>query len=295
MIASMDNVVRYRGRVATAQEVGVIRQMMQEQPQSGRRDLSRRLCQLWNWVQPNGQLRDMVCRGYLRHLEAAGLITLPPPRRQSPGRLFRRQLPEHVEIDQTPLELSLRELGPLVIRQVRRSPEERLCDGLIAQYHYLGACWPVGAHLKHLVFAGERPVAAFAWSSPPRHLGARDRHIGWTQQQRQRNLHLIAYQTRFLIMPWVRVPHLASHLLGRMTKVLVQDWQRIYCHPLYFLETFTDPKLYPGTCYRAANWTHLGQTTGRGKNDQTHLVNRSIKAVWGYALVEDFRERLRDA
>jgi hypothetical protein len=291
----MEKVLTYRGRVATSADVETIRRLLAEHPGESRAEISRRLCRAWNWVQPNGELRAMVCRGYLLKLHRAGLIQLPARQRGPRGPIVRRRIPPQVEVDESPIGCSLRELGPLLIRQVRRSPEERLCDGLIAQYHYLGACWPVGAHLKHLVFAGERPIAAFAWSSPPRHLGARDRHIGWTQEERRRNLHLIAYQTRFLILPWVRVPHLASHLLGRMAKVVVQDWQRLYRHPLYFLETFTDPSRYRGTCYRAANWSYLGVTTGRGKNDQTHLVNRSIKAVWGYALVEDFRERLRDA
>ena len=295
MFFGMEPVLRYRGRVTSAEDIEFIRRLLIEHPEENRTEIARLLCHAWEWVQPNGELRAMVCRGYLLRLGRAGLIELPAPRRAPPKVVARRRLPDQVQVEQTPIECSLRQLGPLEIRQVRRSAEERLCDGLIAQYHYLGACWPVGAHLKHLVYAAERPIAALVWSSPPRHLGARDWHIGWTQEQRRCNLHLIAYQTRFLIMPWVRVPHLASHLLGRMVKVVARDWQRFYRHPLYFLETFTDPGRYRGTCYRAANWTMLGLTTGRGKNDQTHLVKHSIKMVWGYALVEDFRERLRDA
>jgi hypothetical protein len=291
----MDKLLTYRGRVATPEEISFIRGLIAEHPTESRARISKRLCRIWNWVQLNGALRAIVCNGYLLRLAEAGLIELPARQKKSPGPHVRRKIPPRVEIDRSPISCSLSQLGPLRIRQVRRSPEERLCEGLIAQYHYLGACWPVGAHLKHLVLAGERPIAAMAWSSPPRHLGARDRHIGWTQEERRRNLHLIVYQTRFLILPWVRVPNLATHLLGCMAKVLPEDWQRLYCHPIYFLETFTDPSRYHGTCYRAANWTCLGQTTGRGKNDQTGLVNRPIKTVWGYALVEDFRERLRDA
>ncbi|MDP2706054.1 MAG: DUF4338 domain-containing protein, partial [Burkholderiales bacterium] len=155
-----------------------------------------------------------------------------------------------------------------------------------------GYTQPVGEHLKYLVCAQGRPVACVAWSSAPRHLGSRDRFIGWGLQARRQNIGLLAYNTRFLILPWVRVPHLASHILGRRARMLSADWQRMYGHPIYFIETFIDPQRFRGTCYRAANWTLLGVTTGRGKDAPTHQVNRSIKQVLGYALVKDFRQRL---
>jgi hypothetical protein len=151
----------------------------------------------------------------------------------------------------------------------------------------------VGEHLKYLVFAqGGRPVACSAWSSSPRHLGCRDRYIGWSASARRRNIRFLAYNTRFLILPWVAVPHLASHLLGRMARQLSADWERLYGHPLYFLETFVDPQRFRGTCYRAANWVTLGRTTGRGKDDHTHRPNRPIKEVLGYALTPRFRALL---
>ena len=151
---------------------------------------------------------------------------------------------------------------------------------------------PVGEHLKYLVFARGRPIACMAFSSAPRHLGSRDRFIGWDKQARLKNIGLLAYNTRFLILPWVTVPHLASHILGRMARVLSADWQRLYGHPIYFVETFIDPARFRGTCYRAANWIYLGQTTGRGKDAPTHKPNRPIKQVLGYPLVKDFRQRL---
>jgi hypothetical protein len=156
----------------------------------------------------------------------------------------------------------------------------------------LGYSPPVGEHLKFLVRAQGRPIACFAWSSAPRHLGPRDRYIGWSREVRQASLRFVAYQTRFLILPWVRVPHLASHLLGRMARQLSADWQRVYAHPIYFTETFVDPERHRGTCYRAANWILLGETTGRGKNDLTHRPNRSRKLVFGQPLVRDFRRQL---
>jgi hypothetical protein len=150
----------------------------------------------------------------------------------------------------------------------------------------------VGEHLKYLVCAQGRPIACLAWSSAPRHLGCRDRFLGWSAEARRRNIRFLAYNTRYLILPWVQVPHLASHILGRMVGVLVRDWQRVYGHSLWFLETFVDPQRNRGTCYRAANWVVLGRTTGRGKNDQTGKPNRPIKEMLGYPLRRDFRQLL---
>jgi hypothetical protein len=291
----MQATLSYRHRVITDADVAFVRQLIAENPQCSRSALSFKLCKAWNWVQPNGALRDMVCRGMMLMLHRQGLIELPPVRH--PGRISLmqgrdRDKPEAVIIEQTPLSMSLAELGPLQFRQVRRTPEEALFNSLLQQHHYLGYSQPVGEHLKYLVFARGRPVACMAWSSAPRHLGSRDRFIGWDAQARLHNIRLLAYNTRFLILPWVQVPHLASHILGRMARRLSADWQQLYAHPIYFVETFIDPQRFAGTCYRAANWTVMGQTTGRGKAAPTRAVNRSIKQVLGYALVKDFRQRL---
>jgi hypothetical protein len=159
-------------------------------------------------------------------------------------------------------------------------------------HHYLGYEQPVREHLKYLVLAQGRPVAGLAFSSSPRHLGSRDRYIGWGAEARRRNIHFLAYNTRFLILPWVRVEHLASHILGRMAARISADWQRMYGHPIYFLETFVDPERFRGTCYRAANWVLLGKTTGRGKQSNSYVPNRSIKEVLGYTLTPKFRDLL---
>lgn len=282
--------IKYQGRVATSEEIEFIRSLIADNPDESRRSLSKKLCEAWNWVQPNGRLRDMMCRGFMLQLHRAGLITLPekkftPNNPLSGG----RKKPERVEVDQSPITGSVKELRPLEVRQVRWTDQEVLYAGLIEQHHYLGYCHPIGEHLKYVVFAHDRPVACFAFSSAPRHIGCRDRFIGWDQEQRKKNLHLMAYNTRFLLLPWVQVRFLASHLLGRMARVAAADWQRIYNHPIYFLETFIDTSRFVGSAYRAANWIFLGQTTGRGKNDQTNKPNRSIKAVWGYPLCADFR------
>jgi hypothetical protein len=179
--------------------------------------------------------------------------------------------------------------------QVRRTSDEPLFNGLMEEHHYLGYEQPVGEHLKYLVWAQGRPVACLAWSSAPRHIGSRDRYIGWSGEARRRNIRFLAYNTRFLILPWVRVEHLASHILGRMAARISADWQDVYGHPIYFLETFVDPERFRGTCYRAANWVLLGRTTGRGKDDQTGRPNRSIKQVLGYPVHRRFRQLLSES
>jgi hypothetical protein len=288
----MSQPLSYRHRVISDEDLVFIRQLIADHPQSSRRNLSEKLCMAWNWVQANGALRSMVCRGLMLMLHRRGLIELPPVRQVSRNPLVERTAPTAIRLDDAPLRLSLAELGALEIRQVRRTPDEAMFNALMQQHHYLGYTQPVGEQLKYMVFAQGRPIACMAWSSAPRHLGSRDRFIGWSAQSRRANIRLLAYNTRFLILPWVTVLHLASHLLGRIARRLSADWQAVYGHPIYFLETFVDPQRFAGTCYRAANWVHLGVTTGRGKDAPTYTPNRSIKNVLGLPLVKDFRQRL---
>jgi len=282
----------FRHRAVTESDVAFIRKLVGEHPTASRRALSKQLCEAWNWVQPNGTLRDMVCRGLMLHLHRQGLIELPPVNYVRRNPLVERRRPAVIQVDTTPLNTSLGEIRPLEFRQVRRTPEESLFNSLLDQNHFLNYSQPVGEHLKYLVYARGRPIACLAWSSSPRHLGSRDRFIGWSMQARRTNIRLLAYNSRFLILPWVQVDHLASHILSRIAKRISRDWERLYGHPIYFLETFVDPDRFRGTCYRAANWVALGLTTGRGKNDQTHRPNRSIKVVLGYPLTRRFRQLL---
>ena len=288
----MDVVLTHRGRAVTATDVAAIRALISAHPTASRRQLSARLCEAWDWRQPNGALRDMVCRGLMLKLHRCGHIVLPAQRKIPPNPLAQRSKPEPLTMEAEPIRCTLKELLPLAFRQVRRTAEEAMLNGLIEAHHYLGYTQPVGEHLKYMVYSGDRLLACLAWSSAPRHLGPRDRFIGWSKEQRQRNLRFLAYNPRFLILPWVAVPHLASHILGRMARILPADWQRIYGHEVVYLETFVDAARYKGTCYRAANWIVLGDTTGRGKNDLTHKANRSIKQILGYPLCRDFRQRL---
>ena len=290
--AGMEGKLQYRQRVITDSDVAFIRQLLREHPAASRRELSKKLCQAWNWVQPNGALRDMVCRGLMLKLHREGLIELPSVRQVPCNPLAHRSQPTVVSVDARPLQVKLSEIQPLEFRSVRRTPEEQLFNSLLEQYHYLRYKQPVGEHLKFLVYAGERPVACFAWSSSAHYLGCRDRFLGWSDQARRKNLHLLAYNPRFLILPWVEISHLASHLLARMTRMLSGEWERAYGHPIYFVETYIDPERYRGTCYRAANWMVLGRTTGRGKNAWSKRPNRPIKEVLGYPLRRDFRQLL---
>lgn len=288
----MEEVLSYRGRLITPADVAFIGELIGRHPEASRRALSKHLCEAWGWVQPNGALKDMVCRGLMLALHRAGQIELPPVRCVPPNPLARRVKPAPVQVDGTPLCMGLRELGELSFVQVRRTDQEPLFNGLVEAHHYLGYTQPVGEHLKYMVYAQERPVACLAFSSAPRHLGPRDRYIGWSAQARRENIRFVAYNSRFLILPWVEVRYLASHILGRMARMLSGEWERLYGHPVYFVETFVDPSRFRGSCYRAANWLYLGQTTGRGKDDHTHRANRPRKDVLGYPLTKRFRELL---
>jgi hypothetical protein len=291
-------VLRHRGRSITDTDVASLRALIAAHPDASRRRLSALVCEAWDWRQANGTLRDGVCRSLMLELHRAGEIELPPVRCQPPNNAVARRRPRSVEVDQAPMHVALSGpagLGPVEIRPVRRTVEEQLFDSLLADHHYLGYTRPVGEHLKYLAWAGERPVACLAWGSAPRHLAPRDRFLGWSMEARRRNVRLLAINTRFLILPWVRVEHLASHLLGRVSRRISRDWQEAYGHGLHYLETFVDPGRFRGTCYLAANWIALGETTGRGPRDLTHRANRPKKIVWGYPLTRRFREVLGDA
>jgi hypothetical protein len=283
---------RYRGREVTSADIAFLNDFTREHPSLSRCALSRLVCEAWQWKQANGALREMVCRGLMLELERAGYIQLPPIRRSVRNNLSERERPEPVVPDNRPVRGPVTELGTLDFQQVRRTRHEALFNSLLEQYHYLRYQQPVGEHLKYLVSAKGQVIACLAWCSAPRHLANRDRFIGWSAEARKRNLRLLAYNTRFLILPWVQVPHLASHILGRMAKIVTCDWQRLYAHPVYWLETFIDPARFKGTCYRAANWLHLGSTTGRGHNARTYKRTQPVKELFGLPLTPRFRELL---
>jgi hypothetical protein len=289
----MDAEIRYRGKSYSTKEIEEIREVIIRHQDKSRWFISQEICRRWDWRQRNGVLKDMICRGLLLQLEAEGLITLPPRRQTPPHLVSPRKRPAVIEVDQSAVAGKLSNFKPIELHQVRRTPLEKVYRSLIEQYHYLGYTQPVGEHLEYLAKVKGRVVACVGWCSAPRHIGCRDRYLRWTKEQRVRNLFLVVINTRFLILPWVKVPHLASYLLGGMARRISNDWQRVYHHEVVWLETFVDPaRGFEGTCYKAANWRHIGETTGRGKNDHTHQVNRSLKLVFGYPLRKDFREVL---
>ena len=260
-----DVLLRFRGRELRAPQVAALRQLIAQQPGLSRRQLSLKVCAAWHWVQPNGQPRDMVCRSLLLALHRAGHLELPAKRRSPHNNAIRpHPVAPVAPCDTTPLEDTLAALGPLDLRLVRRAEGEGLFAQLLSHYHYLGYRRPVGEHLKYLVWARERPIACLSWSSAPRQLNLRDQWVGAPKQAYRHHLSWIAYNTRYLIAPWVKVPHLASHLLGRVARRLSADWQALYHHPIVLLESFVDPERFRGTCYRAANWSCVGRSAGRG-------------------------------
>lgn len=282
----------FRGREIRAAEVAFLRELIARHPGLSRRQLSLQVCQAWHWMQPNGEPRDMVCRSLMLALHRTGHIELPAPRHRPPNNALAHRRVSSVEAyDSTPMEDCLAALGPLEIRLVRRAQGEPLFAHLLSRYHYLGYSRPVGEHLKYLVLWGDRPIACMAWNSGPLKLTLRDQWVGAPRNAYAHNLHLIAYNSRYLILPWIRVPHLASHLLGRIARRISADWQALYHHPIHLLESFVDIERFRGTCYRAANWTCLGRSAGRGTKSKTGQQT-SIKELWVYPLVRDLREKL---
>jgi hypothetical protein len=234
----------------------------------------------------------MVCRSLLLLLESKGFIKLPARKFTPPNPLGNRKKPSRVNVDKRPIHCSLADLLPINLKQVRRSPLEKTFNGLVSEYHYLGYTQPVGEHLKYVAFSSDRPIACLAWGSAPWYIGARDRFIGWRKETREKNLHLIANNLRFLILPWVESSCLASYLLALSRRFVSQDWQDLYRHPIYLLETFVDTERFKGTCYKADNWICVGQTTGLGKLSTSRQPLLPKKAVYVYPLIKNFRREL---
>lgn len=284
--------LKYRGRVATIEDIAIIEGLMEDNPGDSRFSLSFKFCKETGWVQPNGKPKDMVARGYMLALHRAGYITLPHKRMDPKNPLAKRKKPPLVEVDTAPVNCRLKEVAPLNFIQVRRTKKEALFNSLIEQFHYLGYTQPVGEHLKYMVYGQDKPLACLAFSSAPRHIGPRDAFIGWDQCTRRHNISLICYNTRFLILPWVKIKYLASHILSKVARIISDDWEDIYNHPVYYIETFVDRQRFSVTCYRAANWIYLGDTKGLGKDSTDKIPNRPVKAIYGYPITRDFRKVL---
>ena len=294
----MEQKLILRGRPVTFQDLNLIRSLVDQYQQQGRTFISKELCRIWNWHQPNGALKDMACRELLRCLEQKGLITLPLKKiniNRKPKKLSLPVLPlgfESQRHETHPLTGRLKEFLPIDLKMVRGSPEEALHNSLIHQYHYLGYRQIVGPCLKYMASIQSHPIACLSWGAAAWKVACRDQFIGWSPSTRSKNLFLVVNNTRFLILPWVRIPYLASHLLSQNIKVLASDWYRWYHYRPVLLETFVDTERFSGTSYKAANWLWVGRTQGRGKNDRNHQRILPIKEVFLYPLKKEFREIL---
>ena len=266
---------------------------MEAHPDSNRTRLSRALCAAWNWRNDAGRLKDMACRSLLLKLEARGQIRLPPRRTASVNGLRNRQAPP-LDPEPSCIDGALATLQPVRVQPVAEGTSEaRLFQALLQRYHYLGHRNCVGENLKYLARDREgRPLACLLFGSAAWKAAARDQWIGWSAEQRRRHLSLVTNNTRFLILRWVRVPHLASHLLGQVAGRLSADWQQKYGHPIYLLESFVEAPRFVGTCYRAAGWLRVGLTTGRTRNDDGLKPRVPRKALYLKALRADAQRRL---
>ena len=287
----MEGVQHLQGRDFTTQDLAQVHTLLTTHPDWSRYRLSRALAQAWDWRTLTGQLKDMAARSLLRTLERRGWIVLPP-RRQPASR--RRPRPPGLLVEAgVPIAGALRDLTPLAVDVVAAT--EPVFSRALAQYHDLGYQGPVGESLAYQVRARDgRALASVLFGAAAWKVTARDRFIGWTPALRTRRLPWLANNARFLILPWVRVPHLASHLLALTLRRLSADWQAKYGHPIVLVETFVDRSRFHGTCYRAANWRCVGQTQGRSRQDRTRTLHVPVKDVYLYPLTPDFRGTLCD-
>jgi hypothetical protein len=283
-----------QSRTLEAKDLKWIRRLIDGHPGWNRTKLSRHIAQRWEWRNQAGQLKDMACRSMLLKLEQKGLICLPAPQRPSNnGCAFRPVVPPMAEALVEPIESQLSILEPLSIVPAQSREELALFDWLLWRYHYLPYSGAAGENIKYLVFdCRARPLACLLYGAAAWKLSVRDQFIGWSKQQRETNLCYLANNLRFLILPWVRVKNLGSYLLSASLSMLSGHWQLKYGHPIYLAETFVECERFRGTCYRAANWSWLGQTQGRGRNDRFRQLCVPIKDIYARALCQDFRQRL---
>ena len=280
---------RYCGRNFSEEELVLIRTLITEDPKRTRADLSRLACQAMHWLKPDGGLKQMSCRVAMLRMQEDGLIQLPPPRCPRPQTNIRIGA-ETAPSDQ--IDLPVHALPDLQLRLVGTQTDSRLWNQYIHRYHYLGFKTLPGAQLRYWVTAGDRLVALLGFGAAAWQCAPRDQFIGWTHQQRQKNLHLVVNNARFLILPWIRSDNLASKVLGLASRQLPEDWQHRYGFRPLLLETFVEKDRFTGTCYRAANWHHVGQTTGRGKLGPFGKQSVPIKDVWLYPLGKIFKYAL---
>lgn len=281
---------RYCGRDFSDGDLHAIAHLIEQHPAAKRAWLSRQVCEMFGWVKPNGELKDMTCRVAMLRMQADGVITLPasqmPTRRRVP-------LTATTATDaQLALLQPVHELGSLTLRRVDGATNSRLWNEYIERYHYLGYTPLAGSQMRYFVFEGERLLALLSFGASAWKLAARDRFIAWDEARRQKNLQLVVNNARFLILPWIQSKGLASKILSLVARQLPNDWHERYGYRPVLLETFVETPRHLGTCYRASNWVNVGKTAGRGKKCPTHRQIIPIKEIWLYPLRQNFRDIL---
>jgi hypothetical protein len=289
----MNEAMVVQGRQLVMEDILRIRRMISENPRWSRWRISKALCAEWNWRNGSGHLKDMAARSLLVKLDACGLIQLPPRRRMTPNRMATRP-PRQIAWDLTPIAATLPEVEPLTIREISTDAAARVQFATaLADFHYLGYRGTVGENLQYVVTDKTgRLLACLLFGSAAWQCRPRDQFIGWNPEQRARNLHLLTNNTRFLILPHVKIPHLASWILGGVLRRLSADWQKKYGHAIVLVETFVENQRFTGTSYRAANWIRLGHTAGRSRQDRRRTLRVPLKDVYVYSLYRRFHREL---
>ncbi len=285
----MGKIWTIRGRQIADNDVVLIREIIEKFFRKGRKYISRQICQAWKWYQPNGQTKDMACRYILLFLEKEGLIRLPA--RLNAAHNEKRKT-DRIKLDEASLEGMLKDYPSIKLKLLTSAKDYRLWNRIVHSYHYQGHQIIVGKSLKYIVYNADIPVACLGWGSPAWSLALRDKWIGWNKEIKDKNLGGIVNNIRFLILPWVRIKYLASHLLALSARRIPQDWLRRYGESVYLLETFVEKERFKGTCYKAANWIYLGSTKGSAKRGSSHYHHGNIKDIYVYPLYKDFRDKL---
>jgi hypothetical protein len=284
-----------QGRRINTPDIETVKSLLTANPSWNRSRLSKELCVLWDWRRAGGELKDIACRSLLRKLEQLGHIQLPKGKHKndSPAR---REASHGVLHSKHPIHTPLPSLYPIKVEMIESGYPLQVFKYFFSAYHYLGWSGTVGENLKYLFYdCHERPLGCMMFGAAAWKVQPRDNYIGWNAELRVRNLSYIANNNRFLVLPWVNVPHLASHVLGKICRRLSKDWQEKYKHPIYLAETFVEQARFKGTCYKAANWVYVGVTKGRGKMDIKNECLLAVKDIWLYPLDALFREKLQMA
>lgn len=281
---------KFSGKIWSESDIARIRSLIAASPVAPRAELARQVCEAFDWRRPDGQLKAMSCRVAMLRMFRQSLIKLPAARNG-------HRLPGSISItaasDSQPIfEISLTSLVDLRLELVTPGKPLKLWNEFIARYHYLGYTIMPGAQLRYFIMAGDRILGAMGFGGAAWKVAPRDQFIGWTAAERESRLYLIASQTRFLILPWVRCQNLATKSLALATRRLPGDWQARYGYQPVLLETFVDTTKFHGTCYKAGNWLQVGLTQGRSRNDTQHAKDQPIKSIWLMPLKRDFRATL---